>query len=1465
VAIGTVTGDLTLTQNVGTTNTTSSAMALNAGISTAAGTSSGGNLLVTGTQTVRVGSGGMAKLFSGSIGDSTGLTALVGSGSGRFRYNADETTNFATGSWTNLGAGVNAIYREQPSVSGTISSPTITYGETATFTMTVGTLQNGDGSSGLTITSPTYSPANKLKVSGSPYGVTATGLAGLGYNVGAVTNGNLTVVPKALTISGLSTANKVYNANTTAVVSGTAALQATIAAGTGTSSDGKAYTSDTVSLTGTAVGNFNSKDVADANTVAFTGISLTGTDAGNYTLTQHANNTTARITAKALTASGLTAANKVYDATTVAAVSGTAALQTAIAAGTGTSSDGKAFTGDNVSISGTAVGNFNTKDVLTANTVAFTGLSLTGAQAGNYTLTQPANDTTARITAKALTVSGVTSADKVYDATTTATISGTAALQTASTAGTGNSTDGKAYSGDTISLTGTLAANFNTKDVATANTVAFTGLSLTGTDVGNYTLTQPTGSNQITRAPLTIYANNNAKFVTTADPSFTVSYSPFVMGETASTAGVLTSTPTVSVDRTSTLNITNGNGATGVLASSASESAGTYANALVPSGAVSPNYQISYAKGSFTIVPAEQLLVRVQSASSTYGTAPNYTVSSAQYLPTGSSTPVSVGNVSVSGNAVSVNDGAGTSATFNLAPVNAGLSTTLQTKAGAYQLDGSALVVTPSVNPNFSRLTVVGDLSVAPKTLTTNANNATKVYDGTMTTAGVSIGLTGVVTSGSLTDAVTAGGNGQFATRNAGSTTYAVSNLALTGSDASNYRISSAPLSGTGTITPKAVTLSAPTGTKVYDGQTTYTVAAADLTALSAALGVAGDTVSAISFNFDNKNVGTSKSLTPSAAVVADGNGGGNYAITYANNTQSSITRLNSVTWVGGASGNWFDPANWAGGSVPDLSNVANVVIPAGVTVGFGSTVVAPSQSGAVNIDGLTGAGGNLSQSAGTLNVGTGGIVLSSLTQSGGTLTNAGPTTLDSFNQSGGSYAGTGNMTAASFVQTGGTTALAGNLTVTQDFSQGPAGSVSVGGNVSITDTTGGVQLGNLTSTDGAITQASGTAITAQSTSNFTATQGGAPADITLGNSGNDFVGAVTLNGRNVTIVDANSLTLGNVTATGNLNAKAATNLAVNGVVNANSLDLTATTGNITEGANGTLTVATGPTNLTAGSNITLGGANDFNGAVNATGNNITLNDVNSLTLGNVTAAGNLNAKAATNLAVNGVVNVNSLDLTATTGQITQTSNSAITVTSGPSNITADGNITLDGTNNFTGMVNKSGRYTTLVNLTVLDVASKVLSNATVTGLAGTGLSTSNMPQPLVVSAATQAVSSSDSSTNATSTTGSSATGISVELRNTPSASGLSMMFAVSLPKGMATAGSGFSFELPESVRTAASNSADLSANLPNGASLPAWLKFDVQTLRFNATAVPDGAFPLQVALTIAGQRTLVVISERTE
>ena len=91
------------------------------------------------------------------------------------------------------------------------------------------------------------------------------------------------------------------------------------------------------------------------------------------------------------------------------------------------------------------------------------------------------------------------------------------------------------------------------------------------------------------------------------------------------------------------------------------------------------------------------------------------------------------------------------------------------------------------------------------------------------------------------------------------------------------------------------------------------------------------------------------------------------------------------------------------------------------------------------------------------------------------------------------------------------------------------------------------------------------------------------------------------------------------------------------------------------------------------------------------------------------------------------------------------------------------------------------------------------------------------------------------------------------------------MMAAVSLPKGMATSGTGFSFELPETIRSIAQQASQTQVSLPDGKALPTWLKFDAERLRFDASAVPDGAFPMQVVMTLGQQSVVVVISERTE
>ena len=135
---------------------------------------------------------------------------------------------------------------------------------------------------------------------------------------------------------------------------------------------------------------------------------------------------------------------------------------------------------------------------------------------GNYTGTA---SKTFQITPKALTVSGVAASNKVYDGTTTATI--TASLQGVA-------------DGDSVQLT-TPAADFDTKDAGTgkAVTIAAGGsFVISGADATNYTLTQPTVSGltaDITPATLTAPGNQTVTIRNNVTTKQTVSL-PAVSG-----------------------------------------------------------------------------------------------------------------------------------------------------------------------------------------------------------------------------------------------------------------------------------------------------------------------------------------------------------------------------------------------------------------------------------------------------------------------------------------------------------------------------------------------------------------------------------------------------------------------------------------------------------------------------------------------------------------------------------------------------------------------------------------------------------------------------------------------------------------------------------------------------------------------------------------------------------------------
>src|SRR5262249_23458301 len=136
----------------------------------------------------------------------------------------------------------------------------------------------------------------------------------------------------------------------------------------------------------------------------------------NYAIT-YVTDTTGVITPAVLAITSVSANNRAYDSTTTATLN------------TGSAGLGGVFGTDVVVLnSGAVVATFGNKNVGVAKPVTVAGFTIGGADAGNYTLTQPAG-LTASITAAGLAITGVTANDKNYDGTTAATLNtGTAAI-----------------------------------------------------------------------------------------------------------------------------------------------------------------------------------------------------------------------------------------------------------------------------------------------------------------------------------------------------------------------------------------------------------------------------------------------------------------------------------------------------------------------------------------------------------------------------------------------------------------------------------------------------------------------------------------------------------------------------------------------------------------------------------------------------------------------------------------------------------------------------------------------------------------------------------------------------------------------------------------------------------------------------------------------------------------------------
>jgi filamentous hemagglutinin family protein len=400
-------------------------------------------------------------------------TSLIGAGAGNYTLTVPASA-FADILKKALTANVTA---DNKTYDGTAA---------ATGTVTLNGIVSGDtvGTSGTT-----FAFADKNAGNGKTVNVGGTALTGAdaaNYTFTIPANAFADILKKAISAS-VTANNKIYDGTTS---------------GTGIVTLNGVVSGDAVGTTGTTF-TFADKNAATGKTVAVAGTSLSGADAGNYTFTIPAS-ALADILKKAITAN-VTADNKTYDGTTT---------------GTGAVTLNGVVSGDTVGISGTTFA-FADKNAGTDKTVSVGGTTLTGADAGNYTVTVPVS-TLADILKKALTA-GVTANNKTYDGTTT---------------GTGNVTLNGVVAGDALGTSGT-TFTFADKNAGAGKSVAIAGTSLTGSDAGNYTFTIPTSvlADILKKAITASVTANNKAYDGTVAGTGTVTLNGVVAGDAVGTTG----------------------------------------------------------------------------------------------------------------------------------------------------------------------------------------------------------------------------------------------------------------------------------------------------------------------------------------------------------------------------------------------------------------------------------------------------------------------------------------------------------------------------------------------------------------------------------------------------------------------------------------------------------------------------------------------------------------------------------------------------------------------------------------------------------------------------------------------------------------------------------------------------------------------------------------------------------------
>jgi hypothetical protein len=732
--------------------------------------------------------------------------------------------------------------------------------------------------------------ANKTVNLGSSYSGSDVG----NYAITGQATTTASISQAALTVSGITAADKTYNASTAATVN------------TAGASYGGMFAGDVVTVS--ATGLFDDKNVGTNKAVNLSS-SYSGADVSNYAITNQAT-TTASISQAALTISGITTADKTYNASTAATVNTAGASYSGL------------FAGDVVNVA--ATGLFSDKNVGVNKTVNLSS-SYSGADVGNYAITNQGT-TTASISQANLTVNGITAADKTYNASNAATVdtagasySGLFAGDVVNVAATGLFGDKNAGAGKTVNLSSSYSGadvgnyaitgqatttasisqaaltisgitatdkTYNASDVATVNTtgtaysglfagdavnVAATGLfndknagtgktvnlssSYSGADVGNYAITgQATTTASISQAALTISG------ITATDKTYNASDVATVNTAGASYGGLFAG-DVVNVAATGLFSDKNAGAGKAVNLSS------SY------SGADVGNYAIT-GQGTTTasISQAALTVTGITASDKTYNASTAATVNTAGASYSGLFAG-DVVNVATTGLFGDKNAGAGKIVNLN--------SSYSGTDAGNYAITSQAST-TASISQAV--LTISG-ITAADKTY--NASDA-----ATVNTAGTA--YNGLFAG----DVVSVAATGLFSDKNAGAGKTVNLSSSYSGADAGNYAITDQAIT-TASIGQASLTLSTSDVVKTYDAGTSASGAAV----VTGGTLFSGDSLSGGSFAFINKNASIGdKVVNVSGVTVGDGVNNGNYNISYADNTTSTINKAGLTVQATGTS-----------------------------------------------------------------------------------------------------------------------------------------------------------------------------------------------------------------------------------------------------------------------------------------------------------------------------------------------------------------------------------------------------------------------------------------------------------------------------------------------------------------------------------------------------------------------------------